>query len=210
MARSDDRPPPLPGKRRGGLGRALLIGCGGLFVLSFLAFLAVGFLIDGGYLPESQLVRGEDLKGRMERKVRALVLEDGEEVRWFYSGALLDVAEDGNLLTDRRVISYYEDEETDELVVEAVDLRDVTGIRVVFAENWFDDTEVEVFVAGADDVSAALLLLSSLEDLDHEFVRDLAGAARGAGAALDFVELGGEALAADLQGIDGASPLEGR
>ena len=70
-------------------------------------------------LPEDVSVRGWEIRagtdGHVVHHMWVGVLEPGEKVLWFYSDGLLSIESDGNLLTDRRVVSYWEDEGIAEL-----------------------------------------------------------------------------------------------
>ena len=135
-----------------------------LAALVFLLFAAFGVALELGYFPDTAAVAGEDLPDRVVAMLREEgVLEPEEQVLYYDSGGLLDYMEDGNLCTDRRVISYWTEE--GELYVEAAAYADIVDLEVEPAEGWmFDATfrvelangdEITLFVAGEDDGDAA-------------------------------------------------------
>ena len=116
--------------------------------------------------PPAHVLRGDEVPGRFERPLReAGILEPGERIEYFYSASLFSVLDDGNLLTDRRAISYETVE--GELSVWSAAFADVRRVSPQYAESWLDDTVVRVETA---DGGWFLRLLSNDEGLDREFV----------------------------------------
>lgn len=83
-------PPPLDhddayddGPQQGsGCFKAGLIGCGALFLLVALSLGGLGVALELGYLPPAEVVRGDDLSGRIRDRVTEVALEDGETIVW--------------------------------------------------------------------------------------------------------------------------------
>lgn len=154
--------PPAPRKRafwRTGRGVLTISACavGGLLLL---LVAAVGLAFEFGYVPDTCAVAGEDLPDHVVDKLRAAdVLGPDEEVLYYYSGALWDHLEDGNLCTDRRVVSYWTDD--GELFVTAAPYEEIVAVEVDRADAWYEDTtitvrvdgglQIELFVAGEDE-----------------------------------------------------------
>jgi len=80
----------------------------GLLVLLVAGF---GVLTMSGVFPSTEVSSGS----KMRQKDHSLLIETGivqpkEEIRYFYSDGFLSILEDGNVLTDQRVIRYVRDE----------------------------------------------------------------------------------------------------
>lgn len=198
----DDAP-----ERGTGCFKAGLIGCGALFLLVAVSLGGLGLALELGYLPAEVVQRGEDLSDRIRDRVTEVALEDGETIVWFYSTALFDAGDDGNVLTDRRVISYWVDPETDERVVESIPLGDVGFIEVEFVDDFLSDTTLWVWPRdGVEPVDGVVLYLSAETDADHLFVHDLARSARAAGAELESVLFKGATEPRDFEEVPGSEP----
>ncbi len=214
---NSDGPPPLPRdrKKRGCLFWGLVLG-GGFMVLVVGGLLTLGVLVETGYLPPTKVVEMEDLREKHQDFLRQEVLEEGERGQWFYTAGIFSIKEDGNLLTDRRVVTYFEDE--GEVSLDSVRLEDVVAVRAVYGE-FFEDGELHVWsspwideeteLVYAGDTESLLLFLSEEESLDHRFVEELVMAAKDAGADLVSIELGGSATKKELRSIEGAVRYEG-
>ena len=127
--------------------------------LVFLAFAAFAVALEIGYFPGTVAVAGEDLPDFVVSLLREEgVLEPEESVLYYYSGGLIDYMEDGNLCTDRRVISYFTSAE--ELYVESTAYADIVRLEVDPADGWMSDATLHVeartgevitlYVAGED------------------------------------------------------------
>ena len=116
-------------------------------------------VVDGGWVwgPSRGFLESNDL------------LEPGEQAVLFYSAGFLSFAGDGNLLTDRRVVSYETDPASGELHVAQSDLADVIGIAVEQG-NWRDDTMMAVI---PEDGPCFWLRLSAEAGGDRRFIRAL-------------------------------------
>lgn len=195
--RDPDQPPPRRGS--GGLGClklfVILIAAG--FGLLLLAAIGLYVASERGYFPPAEARRGDDLPERLANKLRTFAVEADEEILWFYSAALTDVHEDGNLLTDRRVVSYFEDFSTDEWFLNEIALEDIAGVEVTYESEWsLEDSLVDVY--GDEDGDGEpehvlSLYISSTEKRDAPFVRAIVDRARQAGAEIvTFEERGDE------------------
>jgi hypothetical protein len=92
-------------------GKAIVIGCCGVIAGCVVLMIGAGIVltlgIQTGHLPDS-VARGKNRipDKQLEDLRKAGIIEDGEDVQFFYSAGVLSIMEDGNLFTDRRVISY--------------------------------------------------------------------------------------------------------
>ena len=121
-------------------------------------------------VPSTQVISGSllwewDREWMRERGV----LEPGEKVLWFYSDGLLSIESDGNLLTDRRIVSYWEDE-LGEFFTEAASFEEVNAIQEEPSESVLDPIIVTV---ERRDGSSFRIVLSDEDDRHQHFLRDL-------------------------------------
>ncbi|MEO1236683.1 MAG: hypothetical protein AAFX76_07845, partial [Planctomycetota bacterium] len=91
--------------------------------------------------------------------------------RYFYSDAMLDVADGLYALTDRRLVLYNADWPTPEAVI-AFD--EIASIDATWSDDWIWDTQVTVVL---DDGEVWMFPLSMENDTDHRFIEELAEAA---------------------------------
>lgn len=87
---------------------ALFLGCACLAAVALVAVLAVaGSKVDWDAVPPLGTVGADQVDEDLRAAIHGVVpLEPDEHVLWFYSTGLVDIATDGNLLTDRRVVSW--------------------------------------------------------------------------------------------------------
>jgi hypothetical protein len=97
------------------------------------------------------------------------VLEPGEELLWFYSNGVLSIESDGNLLTDRRIVSYWEDE-LGAFFIEEAAFAEVKEIQQEPTESVLDPIVVTV---ERHDGSSFRIVLSDEDDRHQHFLRDL-------------------------------------
>jgi hypothetical protein len=93
------------------IGKAIFLGCAGIISVCFIvmigAAVALTFGMQTGHVPDSAARSKKRIpKKQIEQLREADIIDDGEEVQFFYSAGLLSILEDGNLFTDRWVISY--------------------------------------------------------------------------------------------------------
>ena len=121
--------------------------------------------------PTTQAIPGASMwKHNVEFLRNAGLLEDGEEVLHFYSQGLLSMQEDGNLLTDSKVVSYWLDEETEEFLVETASYDNIAAIETDYADSF---SELTVITVQRTDGSDFILLVSAEENKDTQFVDTL-------------------------------------
>ncbi|MFQ5570486.1 MAG: hypothetical protein ACE5G0_12465 [Rhodothermales bacterium] len=145
---------------RFGIGSVLLVIIGGGFwLLAMLSYVT----------PETKALLGSELPA----SYREILVDDGylrpeEEVLFFYSGGLLSIREDGNLLTNVRVVSYESyGGETYEADARYSEIADVS---VSYGESWVEDTQIVVTTVEGEDI---YLVVSIEEGRDKAFFRQL-------------------------------------
>lgn len=168
-----------PAPRRASSRRAFLLGmlagCGLSLVLAVglvaAAAVAVTVLMETGHVPDTAAIPGEALPAATrDLLVAEGLIEPDEQVLYFYSGGFLSLREDGNLFTDRRVISYSEDEDGDELVVEQASYPEIADVQVLYGEGFLADSEVTIV---RHDGDSFWLRVCNDEGHDRRFVERL-------------------------------------
>jgi hypothetical protein len=97
----------------------------------FLLFAVVGIMTMTGALTSTEVLPGTELRANDRAAlVEAGIVDADEAVRWFYSDAFVSVLGAGNVLTDRRVIRYFEDGDG-KLAVYALALEEIASIELL-------------------------------------------------------------------------------
>ncbi len=128
-----------------------------------------GLALLGSFGPSTRVLYGSELPDRYRAGLVELGhVERGEQVLFFYSAGFFSIEEDGNLLTDRRVISY----ETRDagLWRESVPYDGIREVEVVWSESALEETVVTVSTV---DERVFSLVLSAEDGRDREFVEKL-------------------------------------
>jgi len=148
------------------------LGCGILTAicvgLLFGGLVLLGLFIEAGVLPDTLVQRGDEVSDRHAETLKEIgALGPDEELLYFYSSGFLSIKEDGNLLTDKRVVSYETWEGEFELA--SIPLEEITNIVVEVEGNTWEDAEIRVESASED----LHLFLSVEEGRDKEFLKAL-------------------------------------
>jgi len=139
-----------------------------LLVSGPLTILGIG--AGSGILPPSEVVPGWRLWPHQHSfLVASDVVDKGEHILYFYSDSLFSIRSDGSLLTDRRVTSYWEDEETGELIIEKAAFGEIVDV-LVEERTWADPTYVTIIRSDGSDFT---LLLPTDDQRDRTFLRRL-------------------------------------
>jgi hypothetical protein len=168
-----------PAQRRGRARRPFLLGmlagCGISLVLALgavgAAAVVITVLMGTGHVPDTAAIPGEELPAATSAfLVEQGLVEPDEQVLYFYSGGFLSLREDGNLFTDRRVISYFEHGDADELVVEQAAYPEIADVEVEYGDGFLADSEVTIV---RTDGESFLLLVCNEDGHDRRFVERL-------------------------------------
>jgi len=89
------------------------------------------------------------------------LLKEDEKPIYFYSTALFDILEDGNMLTDKRVVSYFIDEGDTDITVFALKYEDITEMQIMQEGDFLNDTMIYIY---AKEEENDFFLLFSAED----------------------------------------------
>jgi hypothetical protein len=95
-------------------------------------------------IPSNEVVSGLLFWGPGRSFLERKILEPGEEIVYFYCDALFSFQADGNLLTDRRAVSYWQDDGTGELVLESARFDDIDFIELE-PTDWPDPVNVVIY-----------------------------------------------------------------
>ena len=131
--------------------------------LPLLAFIVVS---STGILPNTQVMSGRQLPGHVVSMLKERgLLQEGEEVIYYYSTALFSYADDGNYFTENRVVSYWQ--EGGAFSAEQARYEEIEDIEVEHSNFYLDDTQVTI---KRKDGTGFILLVSAEEEKDHQFV----------------------------------------
>jgi len=170
----DDEPPAKSGvdfKR--GLCVGALIGCVGLAIVSGVgALIVMGVMSETGTIPGTKVVTGAELNADARQMlIDEGVVEAGELIHHYYSTGILSYREDGNLYTDRRVISYWEMD--DEISVSEAFYSDIERIEPDYQDGLLLDSVVWIHGQSDGEEWAFDLYVSNEDGLDHTFIEGL-------------------------------------
>ena len=136
-----------------------------------LALVGFGHAIERGYLPDTLAIPGEKLQPRVIRLLRQEgIVDQDEAVLYFYSAGLLSFLEDGNLFTDRRVISYTESMDVEgEVQVFSATYPEITKIEPDWSDSFFEDSVLTVHT----EAHQFILWVSTERERDRAFYNRL-------------------------------------
>jgi len=123
-----------------------------------------------GLTPNEAVISGKKLLSHnikfMQRKG---VLHSDDNLIYFYSGAFLDIREDGNGFTDRHVFSYWKDDNK-KFNYETADFSEIKEIKTNWGKSWGDDTVIDII---RNDDSKFIVFISNTDKKDKVFVKEL-------------------------------------
>jgi len=97
-----------------------------------------------GYIPSTVVTAGNELPEKaIETLIENKIINRGENIALFYSNGVFSYLEDGNLITDKRVISYWEENSKIEIV--SINLDDIKQVEVANSESIFEDSIIYVY-----------------------------------------------------------------
>jgi hypothetical protein len=131
--------------------------------------LLAGLMVLSAFGPATRALPAAEIPAAyVDTLVGAGILDPDEELEYFYSAGLFSILEDGNLFTDRRVISY--ETRDGELSLAAASYDEIRDIEVQYSTNALEDSLVTV---ATHDGDAFPLLVSAEDGRDKEFVARL-------------------------------------
>ena len=105
----------------------------------------------GAVGPDTKVMSGRQVPARFLAQIRKLeVLEPDEQIRYFYSDALVNIEEGFYLLTDRKVVVY---SRTYEEPAVLVPFHEIEEIDAAFSDTWLDDSWITLTLTDGTLVS---------------------------------------------------------
>jgi len=127
--------------------------------------IGLGVMLTFGGIP-TKVVPGSELTPRQTQLLQDNgIVESDEQILMFYSQAVFSILQEGNLITDKRVISYEKEEE--DIWIYDARYHEITDIRVEQKGNSSKDTIVKIALA---DDGYFLLFLSAEDQGDDKFL----------------------------------------
>lgn len=139
--------------------------------LLLLVLMSIGIMSIVGVIPSTEVLAGDKLpKHQQQTLVYEGIVDEGEKIEYFYSQGLVSIMEDGNLLTDRRVISYFMNE-AGEMEIYELYLDEISDIELITEGDLFNDSLYQV--NGFEQDNWLQIYLSTESDGDKDFVNAL-------------------------------------
>jgi len=147
------------------------ISLGSTVALCIVAVMGLGFAIELDLVPSPEVQTGEEMPDKHYQALRdARVLEQNETVKFYYSEGFLDITYGGSILTDKRVIGYWTDDDKVDVIAFPVD--SLSGIEMLDEGGDWVDAEYEITRRG-ETHDALYLFLSTLEGAHVDMVNAL-------------------------------------
>ncbi|MHA1527876.1 MAG: hypothetical protein ACTSVG_02560 [Alphaproteobacteria bacterium] len=146
------------------------------FTFRHYALILIGLPIAGftiasttGVIPPTTVIAGAELSARQIKMIREFAeLEQYERIDFFYSNSLFLYRDDGNVVTDKRVVSYYTDESGTRYVATA-NFDQILSLHVRMGA-FFEDTFILVCMPENEYL---VLYAGAQEKEDRRFVDSL-------------------------------------
>lgn len=168
-----DAPPELPatGKTPVFETKTLRI-FGVLAAIGIAALLVLGLLIQAGILPDTAVLRGNELSPTARGDLYEIgVLQETENVLFFYSGGFLSIKEDGNFFTESRVVSYSLVDE--EFWLGEARFEEIEEIKFEKKQGFAADSIITIYPKTGEGF---YLVVSNEDDKDEDFYAALESA----------------------------------
>ncbi|GHG66494.1 hypothetical protein GCM10010919_14220 [Alishewanella longhuensis] len=130
--------------------------------VGLISILAIGYsvLTMTGLVPSTEVLPGSRISAhQVQTLLEQDIIVEGEHIEYFYSAGLFSILDDGNLLTDRRVISYFKDE-NGQLEIYELLLSEIRSVELVQQGGYFSDS---VYQINADEEDTWFQILLSAE-----------------------------------------------
>ena len=112
--------------------------------LILLAAVVFGTLTMTSLLPSTAVLAGDKVPEKdIQKLLSEGIIDSGEKVEYFYSAGLFSIMEDGNLLTDRRVISYFRNE-LDEIEIYELYFSDIRDFELIQEGSYLSNSVYQV------------------------------------------------------------------
>lgn len=139
------------------------IGCAGILGVVVLLFCALFAFASFG--PDTAVYPGLQIPKRFMTTIRSLnLLEENEQIRYFYSDALFDIKEGLYFVTDRNLVLYAKSWEEPMTIIP---LREIKTLHVEYNDSFYEDSVVLITTSSGLDLTFPV---SSEKGLDRRFV----------------------------------------
>ena len=154
LVRSPPNSPVSKALKIAGLGLVLLVG-GLIMALTAIAYIG----------PDTSVYPGRQVPKRFVATIRALnLLQEDEQIRYFYSDALLDIRTGFYFVTDKNLVLYSNEWAEPAMIIP---LDQIASLDAVYDDSFFEDSSVFVTTVSGMEVSFPV---SSEKGLDKKFV----------------------------------------
>ncbi len=125
-----------------------------------------GLAVIAAFAPPTRALRDSEIPSSYQTALlEAGVLEPDEQIQFFYSAGFFSILEDGNLLTQKRVISY--ETAGGELLVASSPYSEIRELDVAYSDSFLEDTIITISTSSGDEF---ILFVSTEDGRDKEFV----------------------------------------
>lgn len=139
--------------------------------LCFLLALGFGMLTVTGAFPSTEVLAGDKVPAnQVATLVEHNIVESEEEIAYFYSAGMFSILVDGNLLTDRRVVSYFKNAEG-ELEIYDLYFTDIEHVELVQQGNLLTNSVYQINAYAVD--TWFQIVLSAEAEGDKKFIAAL-------------------------------------
>lgn len=134
------------------------------------AAVMIGLMAIGILSPDTAALHWEKIPRGHQAKVLAIAeLEPNEKPLMFYSAAFLSFHGDGNLVTDRAIYSWSDENGTFEM--HRVPYKKITSIDALYSDSWAEDSQILIWYDDCGEEDEVVALLASNEKRgDHQMV----------------------------------------
>jgi len=140
-------------------------------VVAVLGLILMPFVGIGIFGPSSAVVPGASMSATdIQYLLETGLLDDDEEILFFYSAGVLSIRSDGVFASDKGITSYWKDPVSEELVAAYLSYAEIVDVEINWSSHFFDDTVVRV--TGSDD-SWFIFTLSAESGGDRLFLEEV-------------------------------------
>jgi hypothetical protein len=138
-------------------------------ILGILALIVVaifvGLMFLGAQGPDTSVYPGRQVPKKYLDELHSLqLLQDGEQIKYFYSDALVDIKDGLYFVTDRNLVLYSDSWAEPKTIVP---LRQIVSIDAEYSDSFFEDTQVYISTA---DGTELCFPVSMEKGLDKRFI----------------------------------------
>lgn len=136
------------------------IGCASLVGITIIALIVIGSIG-----PETSVYTGRQIPKRFMKTIRSLdLLTEGEQIRYLYSDAILDIKDGLYFVTDKNLILYSSSWDEPETIIP---FDQIESLDAQYDDSFWEDTYVFVTTSSGMEV---VFPVSSEKGLDKKFV----------------------------------------